>query len=75
MLSIKIRNLKGLKNDIFNQQSLRIFPVDEAVTRWCFIKKVSLIILKDSQKTLLPEFFIKVESLTLLRKAPVEAVF
>ena len=37
-LSINMRNLKGLKNDVFY---IEIFPADEAVARRCFINKVS----------------------------------
>ena len=52
-----------------------IFPVDEAVAQRCFIKKVSLIISKNSQEnTFTGDFFIKVASLTLLKKTLTQLV-
>ena len=53
-----------------------IFSVDEAVARRYFIRKVSLIIPKNSQENpFAGVFFIKVASLTLLKKTPAQVVF
>ena len=48
MLSFKMRNLKGLKNDIFDQQSWGIFQslAFRSSRSEVFYKKLSLIILK-----------------------------
>ena len=56
MLSSKMRNFKMLKNDIFNQHH-GTFTVDEAIGGVLFIKKVSLIVLKNSQENNLAGVF------------------
>ena len=53
MLSFKMRNLRRVKNDIFDQQSQGFFQSSalEITARRCFIKKLPLIISKNSQES------------------------
>ena len=61
MLSFKMRNLRGLKNDIFDQQSRGFFlsPAFRSSRRRCFIKKLLIIVSKSSQRhTCIRVFFL-----------------
>ena len=61
MLSFKMRNLRGLKNDIFYQQSRGFFlsPAFRSSRRRCFIKKLLIIVSKSSQRqTCIRVFFV-----------------
>ena len=52
MLSFKMRNLRGLKKDIFDQQSRGFFlsPLFRSSRRRCFIKKLLIIVSKSSPR-------------------------
>ena len=65
-----MRNHRGLKNDIFDQQSRGFFESSafRSSRPEVFIKNFPLIILKNSQENTCPGvFFNKVASLTLLK--------
>ena len=52
MLLLKMRNLRGLKKDVFDQQSRGFFQSSafRSRHRMCFIKKLLIIISKNSQE-------------------------
>ena len=74
MLSIKMRNLKGLKNDIFRQQKWD-FANRRSRRTDVFYKKVALNNCDFTGKHLCRSLFFKVASLTLLKKTPTQVVF
>ena len=59
MLSFKMRNLRALKKDTFDQQSRGFFqsPAFRSSRRRCFIKKLAIIISKNHRKTPVSVFF------------------
>ena len=79
MVSLKMRKLKGLKNDIFDQQSRGSFlssAFRSALARRCFTKKLPLTISKNSKEnTCLGVLFNKVSNLTLLKTDSSTRVF
>ena len=70
MLSIKTRNLKKLKNDIFDQQSWGLFQSSafRSSSPEVFYKKGVLNNFENSKEIPVPKsFFIKVANLTLFK--------
>ena len=79
MLSLKMKKLRGLKNDILDQKSwgFSSLQLSEAIARRCFTQKVSLTISKKftGKKLCWSHFLIKTASLTLCKIDSANALF
>ena len=72
MLCLKMKNLKGLNNDIFDQQSQGYFPD-------IFRRRFTVVFLINSKKFTIKymrqAFFVKVTSLSLLKIDSITGIF
>ena len=72
MLSLKMKNLKGPNNDIFDQQSQGYFP---DLFRRCFTVVFLINSEKFTIKYMRQVFFVKVTSLSLLKIDSITGIF